>query len=116
MPKPKKGPRLGGSPSHQKAMLNNLAREIIIHGRITTTENKAKLAQPVIERLVTYGKRGDLNSRRQALKAINDRNVIHHLFEEIAPRYAERDGGYTRILKLGPRQGDNAPMVIIEFV
>lgn len=116
MPKPVKGPRLGGSPSHQKSMLSNLAREVIIHGRITTTETKAKRAQPVVERLVTYAKKGDLHSRRQALKIIGDSDVIHRLFDEIAPRFEERDGGYTRILKLGPRQGDNAPMVILEFV
>jgi len=116
MPKPKKGPRLGGSASHQKAMLSNLARAVIMNGRITTTETRAKMAQPLIDHLVTFGKKGDVNSRRQALKVINDREVVHRLFAEVAPRYRERDGGYTRILKLGPRQGDGAPMVIIELV
>lgn len=116
MPKPKKGPRLGGGAPHQKAMLANLARELIIHNRITTTETRAKMTQPVVDRLITYGKAGDLHSRRQALKVIVDRNVIHQLFEEVAPRYQDRNGGYTRILKLGPRQGDNAPMVLLELV
>jgi large subunit ribosomal protein L17 len=113
---PKKGPRLGGSASHQKAMMANLARAVIENGRITTTETRAKLAKPVVERLVTYGKKGDVAARREALKVINDKDVIHHLFAEVAPRYAGREGGYTRILKLGPRQGDNAPMVILELV
>lgn len=116
MPKPKKGPRLGGSPAHQKAMLSNLAREVIIHGRITTTETRAKLARPLVDRLVTYGKKGDVAARREALKVIRDRDVVHRLFAEVAPRYQDRDGGYTRVLKLGPRQGDNAPMVILELV
>lgn len=116
MPKPKKGPRLGGSASHQKAMLSNLAREVIIHGRITTTETRAKMARPVVDRLVTYAKKGDVAARRQALKVINDKEVVHHLFAELGPRYAGREGGYTRILKLGPRQGDAAPMVILELV
>lgn len=116
MPKPKKGPRLGGSASHQNAMLANLARAVITNGRITTTETRAKMAQPVVDRLITYGKAGDVHSRREALKVIGDRNTIHRLFDEVAPRYSDRDGGYTRILKLGPRQGDNAPMVLLEFV
>ena len=116
MPAPKKGPRLGGSSSHQKAMISNLARQVILHGRITTTETRAKMAKPVVERLVTYGKKGNVAARREALKVINDRDVIHHLFAVVAPRYEERNGGYTRILKLGPRQGDNAPMVILELV
>lgn len=116
MPKPKKGPRLGGSPSHQKAMTANLAREVIIHGRITTTQTRARAAKPVVERLITYGKKGDVAARREALKVINDRDVVHTLFAEVAPRYAAREGGYTRILKLGPRQGDNAPMVVLELV
>jgi large subunit ribosomal protein L17 len=116
MPKPTKGARLGRSPSHQKAILANLARELLIHDRITTTETKAKRARPVVERLITYGKKGDLAARRQALKVINDRRVVDRLFEEVAPRYRDRDGGYTRILKLGPRQGDSAPMVLIELL
>jgi len=116
MPKPKKGNRLGGSPSLQKAMVSNLARDVIVHGRITTTETRAKMARPVVERLVTYGKKGDVAARREALKVIRDRDVIHRLFDEVAPRYEDRNGGYTRILKLGPRQGDNAPMVVLELV
>lgn len=116
MPKPKKGPRLGGNASHQKAILSNLARAVIMNGRITTTETRAKMAQPLIDGLVTYGKKGDVHARRQALKVINDRDVVHRLFAEVAPRYGERDGGYTRIFKLGPRQGDGAPMVILELV
>ena len=114
--KPKKGPRLGGSASHQKAMLSNLTRDVIIHGRITTTETRAKLAQPLVDRMVTYGKKGDVHSRRLALRVINDRDVVHSLFADVAPRYEAREGGYTRILKLGPRQGDNAQMVILELV
>lgn len=114
--KPKKGPRLGGSASHQKAILSNLAREVIIHGRITTTETRAKMAKPLVDRMVTYGKKGDVHSRRLALRVINDRDVVHRLFAEVAPRYEAREGGYTRILKLGPRQGDNAEMVILELV
>ncbi len=116
MPKPRKSARLGGSPSHQKALLSNLAKEVIVHGRITTTETRAKMAGPVVERLITYGKKGDVAARREALKVIRDRNVIHRLFADIAPKYSERNGGYTRILKLGPRQGDNASMVILELV
>lgn len=116
MPKPKKGTRLGGSSSHQRAMLSNLAAQVIIHGRITTTEAKAKSAKPVIERLITYAKKGDLSSRRKSLAILGDKSVVHHLFSEVAPRYANRDGGYTRILKLGNRTGDGAPMVIIELV
>lgn len=116
MSRPRKGPRLGGSPAHQKMMMRNLARDVIVHGRITTTETRAKMAQPLIDRLVTYGKKGDVHSRRQALKVVNDRAVVHRLFSEIAPHYSDREGGYTRILKLGPRQGDAAPMVIIELV
>ena len=116
MPKPWKGPRLGGSPSHQKAMAANLARQVITHGRITTTETRAKLAQPLVEKLITFGKKGDVHARRQALKVIGDRDVINRLFAEVAPHYQGRQGGYTRILKLGPRQGDGAPMVILELV
>ncbi|MBN1289997.1 MAG: 50S ribosomal protein L17 [Actinobacteria bacterium] len=116
MPKPKKGPRLGGSPSHQRAMLANLAREVILKDRITTTETRAKLAKPVIDRLITYGKRDTLHTRREALKVVTDRAAIQRLFDEVAPRYGERDGGYTRIIKLGRRQGDGASMVILELV
>jgi len=116
MPKPKKGPRLGGSPSHQKAILSNIAREVIVHGRITTTETKAKMAKPVVERLITYAKAGDLASRRRALGILGDKATVHKLFSEVAPRYEARKGGYTRILKLGQRQGDGAPMVILELI
>jgi large subunit ribosomal protein L17 len=97
-------------------MLSNLARAVIMNGRITTTETRAKMVQPVVDSLVTFGKKGDVHARRQALKVINDRDVVHRLFNEVAPRYRDRAGGYTRILKLGPRQGDGAPMVIIELV
>ncbi len=116
MPKPKKGTRLGGSSSHQRAIISNLAKALITHERITTTEIKAKTTQPVVDKLITYGKRGDVHSRRLALRIINDRDCVHRLFTEIAPRYLDREGGYTRILKLGSRQGDNAPMVFLEFV
>ncbi|MDD5447800.1 MAG: 50S ribosomal protein L17 [Actinomycetota bacterium] len=115
MPKPKKGPRLGGGAKHQKAMLSNLARDVIMYGRVTTTQSRAKLAQPVVERLITYAKRGDLNSRRMVLEIIDDREVVDRLFVEVAPRYLDRDGGYSRILKLGVRQGDGARMVTLEL-
>lgn len=115
MPEPKKGPRLGGSSEHQKAMLSNLARDVIMYGRITTTQSRARLAQPLVERLITYAKKGDLDSRRMALEIIGDRDVINRLFVEIAPRYRDRDGGYSRILKLGVRQGDGARMVTLEL-
>jgi large subunit ribosomal protein L17 len=116
MPKPKKGPRLGGSPAHQKAILSNLATSLFEHGRITTTEAKARLLRPYAERLITKAKRGDLHNRRQVLQVIRDKNVVHVLFTEIGPRFAERPGGYTRITKIGPRKGDNAPMAVIELV
>src|SRR5687767_15564565 len=110
MPTPKKGYRLGGSSSHQKAILNNLATSLFEHGRITTTEAKARVLRPYAERLITKAKKGDLHNRRQVLATIRDKGVVHTLFEEIAPRYAARPGGYTRITKIGPRKGDNAPM------
>jgi large subunit ribosomal protein L17 len=116
MPTPKRGPRLGGSAAHQKQILANLATELFRHGRITTTHAKAKMLRPYAERLITKGKQGDLNSRRLVLAKLHDRDVVAYLFEEIAPRFADRDGGYTRILKLGPRKGDNAPMALIELV
>src|SRR3954452_8461349 len=116
MPTPKKGPRLGGSPAHQKLIISNLATSLFEHGRITTTEAKARVLRPVAERLITKAKKGDLHNRRQVLSTIRDKGVVHTLFEEIAPRYAERPGGYTRITKLGPRKGDNAPMAVIELV
>ena len=116
MPTPSKGPRMGGSPAHERLMLANLATQLFEHGRITTTETKAKRLRPYAERLVTFGKRGDLHARRQVLKQIRDKSVVHTLFAEIGPRYDNRPGGYTRIVKLGPRKGDNAPMAIIELV
>src|SRR6188472_3553621 len=116
MPKPKKGPRLGGSPAHQRLMLSNLATALFEHGRITTTETRARLLRPVAEKLITKAKRGDLHNRREVLKTVRDKSVVHTLFTEIAPTFAERPGGYTRITKLGPRKGDNAPMAVIELV
>ena len=116
MPTPTKGPRMGGSPAHERLMLANLATALLEHGRITTTESKAKRLRPYVEKLITFGKRGDLHARRQVLKVIRDKSVVHTLFDEIGPRYENRPGGYTRILKTGPRKGDNAPMAIIELV
>jgi large subunit ribosomal protein L17 len=116
MPTPKKGARLGGSPAHQKLILANLATSLFEHGRITTTEAKARVLRPVAERLITKAKKGDLHNRRLVLATIKDKGVVHALFEDIAPRYAERPGGYTRITKIGPRKGDNAPMAVIELV
>ncbi len=116
MPTPTKGPRLGGGPAHERLMLANLATSLFEHGRITTTEAKAKRVRPLAERLITFAKRGDLNARRRVLKVIRDKNVVHELFTEIGPRYENRNGGYTRITKLGPRKGDNAPMAQIELV
>ncbi len=116
MPTPAKGPRMGGSPAHERLMLANLATSLFEHGRITTTEAKAKRLRPYAEHLITFGKRGDLHARRQVLKRLRDKSVVHTLFAEIGPRYADRPGGYTRILKLGNRKGDNAPMAIIELV
>ena len=116
MPTPKKGTRLGGSAAHQKLILANLATSLFEHGRITTTEAKARTLRPYAERLITKAKKGDLHNRRLVLKTIRDKGVVHALFEEIGPRFAERPGGYTRITKLGPRKGDNAPMAVIELV
>ena len=116
MPKPKKGPRLGGSPAHQRLIVANLATALFEHGRITTTEAKARVLRPVAEKLITKAKRGDLHNRREVLKTIRDKSVVHTLFTEIAPTFAERPGGYTRITKIGPRKGDNAPMAVIELV
>jgi large subunit ribosomal protein L17 len=116
MPKPKKGPRLGGSPAHQRLIVSNLATQLFEHGRITTTEAKARVLRPVAEKLITKAKRGDLHNRREVLKTVRDKTVVHVLFTEIAPTFAERPGGYTRITKIGPRKGDNAPMVVIELV
>jgi large subunit ribosomal protein L17 len=116
MPTPTKGPRLGGSPSHERLMLANMATSLFEHGRITTTEAKAKRLRPLAEKLVTFAKRGDLHARRQVMTTIRDKDVVHHLFAEIGPRYENRPGGYTRITKVGPRKGDNAPMAVIELV
>lgn len=116
MPTPTKGPRLGGSPSHQKAILANLAQSLFENGRITTTEAKAKRLRPYAEKLITAAKRGDLHARRLVARDIRRKDVLHVLFAEIGPRYANRPGGYTRITKLNPRQGDNAPMAMIELV
>lgn len=116
MPTPTKGARLGGGPAHERLMLANLATSLFEHGRITTTEAKAKRLRPLAERLITFAKRGDLSARRRVLTVIHDKSVVHELFTEIGPRYANRHGGYTRITKLGPRKGDNAPMAQIELV
>ncbi|MEV4252891.1 50S ribosomal protein L17 [Spirillospora sp. NPDC049652] len=116
MPQPTKGARLGGSAAHQKLLLANLATSLFEHGRITTTEAKARRLRPLAEKLITKAKKGDLHNRRLAAKTIRDKGVLHTLFTEIAPAMAERPGGYTRITKLGPRKGDNAPMAVIELV
>jgi large subunit ribosomal protein L17 len=116
MPKPTKGPRLGGGPAHERLLLANLAAALFTHKSIKTTETKAKRLRPVAERLITFAKRGDLHARRRVLGVIGDKSVVHELFTEIAPLVAEREGGYTRITKLGFRKGDNAPMVQIELV
>ena len=116
MPKPTKGPRLGGGPAHERLLLANLAAALYTHGAITTTETKAKRLRPLAERLITFAKRGDLHARRRVLSVIGDKEVVHVLFAEIAPQVAERDGGYTRITKIGNRKGDNAPMARIELV
>ncbi len=116
MPKPTKGPRLGGSSSHQKAMLANLATSLFEHGRIKTTETKARALRPYAEKLITHAKKGTLHNRREVLKKIRDKDVVHTLFADIGPFFADRNGGYTRIIKVEPRQGDNAPMAVIELV
>ncbi len=116
MPTPTKGPRLGGGPAHERLMLRNLATSLINHGRIETTETKAKRLRPVAERLVSFAKRGDLASRRRVMAQITDKGAVHKLFTEVAPLVADRNGGYTRITKLGFRKGDNAPMCVIELV
>jgi large subunit ribosomal protein L17 len=116
MPTPTKGPRLGGSPSHERLMLANLATALFEHGRITTTVTKAKRLSPLADRLITFAKRGDIHARRQVLTVVRDKSVVHTLFAEIGPGFASRSGGYTRITKIGPRKGDNAPMAVIELV
>jgi large subunit ribosomal protein L17 len=116
MPTPTKGPRLGGGPAHERLLLANLATSLFEYGRITTTLAKAKRLQPLADRMVTFAKKGDIHARRQVLTVIRDKAVVHQLFAEIGPGFAERPGGYTRITKLGPRKGDNAPMAVIELV
>ena len=116
MPTPTKGPRVGGGPAHERLILGNLARALFEHDRITTTEAKAKRLRPLAERLVTFAKRGDLHARRRVLTVVHDKGVVHRLFTEIAPDMQERQGGYTRITKIAPRKGDNAPMAVIELV
>jgi large subunit ribosomal protein L17 len=116
MPTPTKGNRLGGSPSHERIILANLATQLFEHGRIVTTEAKAKRLRPLAEKLITKAKRGDIHSRRLVLTTVKDKGVVHQLFTEIAPTFSDRDGGYTRITKVGPRKGDNAPMALIELV
>ena len=116
MPQPTKGARLGAGPAHQRLMLANLATSLFEHGKITTTEAKAKRLRPLAERLITFAKRGDLHARRRVMTVVRDKDVVHTLFAEIGPRYAQRPGGYTRIVKTNPRKGDNAPMAVIELV
>ena len=116
MPTPTKGHRLGAGPAHERLMLANLATSLFEHDRITTTEAKAKRLRPLAERLITFAKRGDLHARRQVMTVVRDKDVVHKLFAEIGPKFAERPGGYTRIVKVGPRKGDNAPMAVIELV
>ncbi|OBG81111.1 50S ribosomal protein L17 [Mycobacterium sp. E802] len=116
MPKPTKGPRLGGSSSHQKALLANLATSLFEHGRIKTTEPKARALRPYAEKLITHAKKGELHNRREVMKKIRDKDVVHVLFDEIGPHFADRNGGYTRIIKVENRKGDNAPMAVIELV
>ncbi len=115
MPTPKRGSRLGGGPSHQKQILANLASDLFRHGRIKTTEAKGRMLRPYAEKLITKGKQGDLHARRQVLSKLHDRDVVAYLFDDVAPRFADRNGGYTRMLKLNPRKGDNAPMVLVEL-
>ncbi|MBW3069052.1 50S ribosomal protein L17 [Actinomyces sp. 594] len=116
MPRPTKGPRLGGSPQHERHMLANLATQLIIHESITTTEARARRLRPYVEKLITKGKRGDLHARRTVMKKVTDKYAVYRLFDEIAPQMAEREGGYTRIIKTAPRRGDNAPMAQISLV
>jgi large subunit ribosomal protein L17 len=116
MPKPRKAGRFGGSPGHHNLMMANLATELFRHGRIRTTHAKAKTVQPIAERLITLAKRGDLHSRRQVLQVIRDKDVVHRLFTDVGPAFSERNGGYTRVLRLGARKGDAAPMALIELV
>jgi len=116
MPRPTKGTRLGGSPSHQKLMLANLATDLFMHEKVRTTEAKAKAVRPLAEKLITKARKGDLHARRIVMKTITSKEAVHKLFEEVAPKYADRPGGYTRITKLGPRRGDGSEEAIIELV
>lgn len=116
MPTPTKGPRIGGGPAHERLILANLATALFEHDQITTTQAKAKRLRPLAERLITFAKRGDLHARRKVMTTVTDKSVVHRLFVEIAPDMAERQGGYTRITKIAPRKGDNAPMCVIELV
>jgi large subunit ribosomal protein L17 len=116
MPTPTKGARMGGSPAHQRHMLSNLAAALFEHGRITTTEARARRLRPYAEKLITFAKRGDMHARRQVLTVVPDKGIVHNLFTEIGPSFADRPGGYTRITKLGPRKGDAAPMAVIELI
>jgi large subunit ribosomal protein L17 len=116
MPRPRKGPRLGGSPEHERLILANLATDLFIHDRVETTEAKAKAVRPLAEKLITKARRGDLHSRRVVLKTITNKDAVHRLFDELGPRYADRPGGYTRISKVGQRRGDGAEVAIIELV
>lgn len=116
MPKPKQGPRLGSGPAHQKQILQGLCKSLFVQGQVHTTAAKAKMARPLAERMITFAKRGDLAARRRVLRVINDKDIVHTLFTDIAPRFKERPGGYTRIVKTGFRKGDAAPMAIIELV
>lgn len=116
MPKPSKGPRLGSGPSHERLLLGTLAEQLFEHGKITTTQAKAKRLRPLAEKLITFAKKGDLAARRQVMATISNKSVVHTLFTEIGPRFGERNGGYTRITKINPRKGDNAPMAVIEVL
>ncbi|HEX7405285.1 MAG TPA: 50S ribosomal protein L17 [Candidatus Nanopelagicaceae bacterium] len=116
MPKPSKGPRLGSGPAHERLLLGTLAEQLFEHGKITTTEAKAKRLRPLAEKLITFAKKGDLAARRQVMTRISNKGVVHTLFTEIGPRFVDRNGGYTRITKIGPRKGDNAPMAVIEVL
>ena len=116
MPKPSKGPRLGSGPAHERLLLGTLATQLIKHGKVQTTLVRAKRLRPYVEKLITAGKKGDLPARRRVMKVITEKGAVHTLFTEIGPRFAERDGGYTRITKVGPRKGDNAPMAVIEVI
>jgi large subunit ribosomal protein L17 len=116
MPKPRKGPRLGSSPKHQRLIMSGLCASLFRQGRVRTTEAKAKAVRPLAERMITFAKRGDLAARRRVLQVVRDREIVHKLFAEIAPQYADRNGGYTRVTKLGPRKGDAAPMAVLELI